>query len=336
MHRSGITVSNELRDAFASAVSENIDYFKIGIQDESFKVLAKGSSGASDITSKFKVAQGFFEEKSAAYLAIHGDDKWILIYYVPEAAPVREKMLFSSSRTALKDGLGSSSFSADYFISLKSECTHERFNHMKTESIPTRDLLTLDEFTRHEAHLDSLKSMGSAIRVTAIADIPVKLTEGAQTAISGFADGSVQTVWLSLDSETETLSGRAEQKCTPEEIATKFSPREPQYLLFNFHHEKQPGQMVATPFFIYYCPDIAPPRLKMFYSACKSMIVKIFDSLNVKADKKIEISDSKELTSAFLFDELYPKVVEKKTFSKPKAAGKGGARLHGNAKFSNE
>ena len=44
-------------------------------------------------------------------------NKWLPIFYVPETAVVKEKTVYASSISALKEGLGQASFVNDYHIS---------------------------------------------------------------------------------------------------------------------------------------------------------------------------------------------------------------------------
>jgi hypothetical protein len=52
-----------------------------------------------------------------------GAKKWLFITWVPDASKVRQKMLFSSSKIDLKEGLGLNYFRGEYHASEKSEVT---------------------------------------------------------------------------------------------------------------------------------------------------------------------------------------------------------------------
>lgn len=106
------------------------------------------------------------------------------------------------------------------------------------------------------------------------------------------------------------------------------------------------------PVFLYYCPDLAAPKNKMFYSSTKANVIKVLEKSGVQVTKsvrafhriqcpgqrlrlttwvcagQIEISEPKELSDAFVKTELYPQETVKKTFAKPGARGKGKRRLH--------
>jgi len=59
-------------------------------------------------------------------------------------------MVYASSSTALKDGLGSSKFITDYNISDKSECSLEEYKK-STVVMDKEDLMTHSERTKEEA-----------------------------------------------------------------------------------------------------------------------------------------------------------------------------------------
>ncbi len=52
---------------------------------------------------------------------------WLLLMFVPDTAKVREKMLYASSRDALKRDLGYSSFAAELHACDMDEVSYERY-----------------------------------------------------------------------------------------------------------------------------------------------------------------------------------------------------------------
>jgi hypothetical protein len=74
--------------------------------------------------------------------------------------------------------------------------------------------------------------------------------------------------------------------------------------------------------FLYYCPEIATPKIKMSYSTFKATAVKVVQANGIEVGKQFECNEPSDIkTDAFLF-ELYPKMAEKKliTKAKPKQA----------------
>jgi len=153
--------------------------------------------------------------------------------------------------------------------------------------------------------------------------------------------GGCETAFFYINSKNENLQSDGDGKYAPEDIAKKMPQKEPRYAITKFRHvtpaEVGDGkqQQVAPFVFVYFCPDSAHPRLKMAYSSCKSIAVKLCEKYGIDIAKQFEYSEPSELTSSGLIAEIYPKASEKKVFAKPKtAAGKGGKRLTGGAKFN--
>jgi len=333
MHRSGITVSEELKQAFSESGTAHTGLLKIQLKDENFVLVHKAAQAAA-LDSGLASAQAVLEEKSACYVLVkpENEDKWTMISFVPENAPVRDKMVYAASRAALKEGLGATSFSVDFFCSHKNECDMKHYLGAQRSDVIDHNILTAAELTKREAHAESMKAMSfGKVKMTAIADVPIQVSPEAQQYLQGFASKAHAAVLLTLDGQ-ETLQGVPLAKGAPEEVAAKFTDSAPSYALFNFAHENESKQ-AAPGIFVYYCPDKAAPRQKMFYSSCKSMVLKVLEATGIQPEKRLEISDPKELTSQYVMDELYPKNAEKKGHAKPKKPGKGGARLHGASKF---
>eukprot|EP01006_Ploeotia_vitrea_P037785 TRINITY_DN66170_c14_g1_i1.p2 TRINITY_DN66170_c14_g1~~TRINITY_DN66170_c14_g1_i1.p2 ORF type:complete len:342 (-),score=194.20 TRINITY_DN66170_c14_g1_i1:61-1086(-) len=329
MHRSGITVSRELASAFneaSSSPSTGLMKIKIDVDAEAFVAEQTGQS-FDQLGAAFDAARALLEDNVPAYVLIKdntGDKmKWIFVAYVPPSAIVKQKMLYASSRSSLKDGLGSGGVIAtELFISEKGECNVEEYE--RSRAVVDRDeLLTQNEFIKKQAHHDSVASAKS-VKVAAIADIPIKVAETATADLNKFASGDVACVFLTLDVETEVLNSETDAKIEADDIDQKLSPNEPNFILYRFVHKNREGQDATKTLFVYYCPDNSKPRHKMFYSSTKSMVLKVLEKLNIDVHCKIEASETNEVKADNFIYELYPAVVEKNTFAKPKRPGQRG------------
>eukprot|EP00456_Euglypha_rotunda_P028099 TRINITY_DN2233_c0_g1_i7.p1 TRINITY_DN2233_c0_g1~~TRINITY_DN2233_c0_g1_i7.p1 ORF type:complete len:214 (-),score=39.50 TRINITY_DN2233_c0_g1_i7:38-631(-) len=169
-------------------------------------------------------------------------------------------------------------------------------------------------------------------KVSAVMGVPVKVKDEASASLTALKSGSVNTVILLLNPETEVLEEAKKGDFTLEDIAKLMTRTDPRFIVHNFRHEKDEKTVDSLVFF-YYCPDSAKPRLKMFYSSCKAMIVKICEETGLEIKKLLEGSEASELSSGAVLDELYPKTTVKKTFAKPKGRGKGPRRMAPGTKF---
>lgn len=328
MHRSGISVSQELRQVFDECDQGSCGYLLIQIENEDFRLIARVESAGS-LEANFASVASHLQPKQPVYALIkQADHQWITVFYVPEGSQVKHKMLYASSRSGLKEGLGSQRFASDFFISDKAECKLTEYEK-STKQEDNHQLLTFEERMKKEAVQSSVASADN-VRLTAMGDIPINVSEDAATALKQYAAKSLSLVLLTLDSKTEVLSAAyTEAKTKIEDVATRLETqfaKVPVYVLCNFAHEHENKQSNAN-IFVYYCPDLAQPRQKMFYSSAKSMVAKVITNLGIEINKNLEMSEHKDMSQRALIDELYPKKVDSKSFAKPKRQGKGVARL---------
>jgi len=331
---SGIQVGDDLKAEFASAqTGEGNGFIKIEIIADKFKKTGAGR-GTGSRGGDFLAIQGVLEARKPAYVLKNEEkDKWLLIFYMPDNCTVRERMIYASSTAALKLGLGSSKITTDFTIRDPKECTTEHQTASK-EVGDTSDLLTKEESLRQAAEKDSIMSAANTTsKMSGMSGLPIQSAEDAVAAFEGVRDGKFTTAIFFLDPANELMSKAATGNFDFDAIAKQLPAKEPRFVLQKFKHEYEDKKATSNVFF-YYCPDVAPPRLKMFYSSTKSNVVAMCEKFSLQVTKAIEVSVASEVTRQLVFDELYPKAVEKKTFSKPGKPGKGGSRLHGGAKFS--
>jgi twinfilin-like protein len=336
MHRSGIKVDDDLKKEFASAQQDpKVLYVEIGLNGESFKKRAT-VNGAVDAKSWDVMAKAL-KPQTPTYLVTRAGgqgNKWLLIFYVPEDSIVREKMVYASSVSALKEGLGSNLFvQSDFSISSVKECTSEGFTSaMKVFS--KEEIMTSSESAKQDAKDQSSKEASEA-KQQAMADIPLAVADDAMKELHKLKDGKVDLVVLHIDNKTEVLHHKVSaQKITLEEIAKNHLPeKEPRYLIYRYVHSFDDKAQTPIVFF-YYCPDSATPRSKMTYSSMKQNVAKIAEKCGLELTKTVEFSESGELTPNSIQQELYPKTSEKKAFTKPRKPGKGAGGLVGGAKFT--
>jgi len=317
------------KKAFVSAQDDkSLLFLKITIESETFKKSSSGKSTGSRKTD-FEAVRAVLEERKPCYILMKAsqEGKWVLIMYVPELAYVRDKMVFASSMSALKEGLGTSIFLNDFSISTPKECTLEEFNHGNQE-IAEKDVMTIQEQLKHDAQNESALSMGEA-KVSAMIDIPIKVSDEATQSMDKLLKGSVDSVLYRMNPDSEVLEVDTSGNLKIEAITAKFPKNEPRFVIHNFAHDRD-GQKAKSFVFFYFCPDVAKPKLKMMYSSCKGIVIKLALNSGIELKKNLEASEPNEITPAVVLTELYPKKDEKVAFKKPSAGGgKGKSRFRG-------
>lgn len=296
--------------------------------EEGFEIITTGTDAGSP-EANFESIRSSVEDKEAAYLIIRSpnegeEERWLLIFFIPMAAKVRDKMLFASSAASLKRSFGASHFIADYNASERDELTLEAYREATREA-QKEELLTMDEIYKDEADIESAMMVTEVGSNKSLVDMPVKHTPEALQAIQDFAAGNLQTLLLNLDSETEVLQVVSTSNgVSLDETASGMEEKAPRYILHRWDHKNpKTGEQESHRVFIYYCPMRAPPRSKMFFSACKSMLVETCAKAECGIAKNIELSELSEISDKHLHEDFYPPEVEEKAVIKPKAVGRG-------------
>lgn len=327
MHQSGIVVEEQLKEEFIAAQDDSdILYLRVEIENEKFVKKGEGKQAGSP-EENFAACQAECKPKHSCYILLKTpNDKWLLIYWVPNNSPVKQKMLIASSFSELLAGLGNTSFIGEYAISELEECTLEEYKR----SLGTKDdesLMTWQEREKKETLYEHSMAM-SETKVSAVVGIAVPLTDSGVKALEEFGAGTINSIFFSIEPKKELLDCAESGTFSFDELAGKLPPKEPRYILHNFTHDKD-GASKTREVFVYYCPDKSKPKLRMFYSTAKSTILNHIHEKGIQEPKRIEISLATELTAQALLDEIYPKSTVKKVFKKPQRKGKGKSKFMG-------
>ena len=238
-------------------------------------------------------------------------------------------MIYSSSSSALRDGLGSSTFLPNTWnIRSPSECTAAHYQQDNNSVTSDEQLMTADELAAKDAETSSHLAMSST-RVAAIVGLPIQLEGDAQQRLTQLIQQKGHSAILKLDGETERLSVDDSGAWPIDDIPARLPANEPRYVLSNFVPPDGASGGEGVFVFVYYCPDTIKPKLKMFYSTCKQRCITLCEQLSIRVAKSLELSERTELSSAAVMEALYPQEAVKKTFKKPGRPGRGNARLIG-------
>jgi len=345
MHGSGIRADSEMKERMKDMKQDTTSlFFKVQIEGEKFVFKTSGKRTGSN-EDDFKSIHAVLEDNSACYVFFRDpfkeeDGKWVLCQYMPDLARVNSKMLYASSRAAMRSDFGSSALGEDYFISEKSEMTYKAFAKSRAK-VDKEDLLTWTEQAKNEAKRGEILAMSDGVALT-VADVPITVSKEAKATLSSVKDSISNKAIMYLEPKTQELlvdTASIVKNAAMDDIQKVCTTKkEPRYVLHRYSHQSpDDSKTKEAMLFIYYCPDDANPRLKMMYSTCKSMVLRVLEKMEIKVTNKYEASTSQELTDRVVMDELYPKKSEKLSFAKPKAkTAKGKRRLISKKKFSAE
>lgn len=328
-----ITPSVEVADAFKAAKSganPNFGWMQIGINldNNSFKLM-KNNDTSGNRDDDWQAMQGVFVEKNHTFIITRDVLKpqlFLLIHFAPDLSPVRQRMLYASSRGTLKSQLGTANFAQDYHIDQINECDAARLIDHRTlhERVELRtDEEILKQETAHETAPKTIKS-------SVMKSLPIELTDSGKEVINKFNSGEYKTVFLELNIATQAISGSTQSATSIADIQKVLPDSNPRYMLFYF---SDPSESNSAPqrLFGYYCPASADRKEKFTYSTCKTNVIEYCQSVQLQFFSKVEFTSKEDVNSDFLAYHVFPKHEEKVLHAKPSAPGrkkKGGRKLN--------
>lgn len=287
-------------------------------------------------------------DRQPCYLLFRMDSKnetsniydWLLIVWSPESSPVREKMLFASTKASLKKEFGSANIIFDYFASTIEEISLPSFKlfmerkRKEENGEHDEELLTMQEqelriIKQEEANLSSRNMKPTKT----LPGVVFPLTEESVCGIQDLKEGLVSYVQLSIDVRSEVIQlekRELHKDFEVKDLPSKASTTSPRYHLILFPHNHD-GLFHKSIVFIYSVPGSSSTvKERMLYSSCKNALLShIHDVIGLTIHKKLECDDVTEITPEFLVQELHPKKESgmKPQFEKPKGPpGKRGLR----------
>ena len=356
-HSINFKATDELLALFTAQQAEGVESplasIKVAIADETF-VLAGTTPSAGDEATDFAPMKATLEADCACYVLFRrrvATEPWALLSFVPDTAPIKEKMLLSSSKEALKKALGGVfglevQFSALEDVALEGE---------KSDAEKAAEQLAMmTTFEREAAEVKRGEAGAAADGKVKSSNLAFPLSADASAQLDAFAAGTVAMVALSIEGETIALR-RAEADLPLASLAAALPTDEPSYGVFRWAHERD-GAAVAPVLFVYMCPEDAPVRGKMLHASSKaSMVQPASDvqlsgaaafattprsahttrppqvdglaSLGIAVEKSLEVTEASDLDEAAVTAEVYPAAAEALTAAPKKAAPRGGRRL---------
>lgn len=300
------TASQELHDAFNSFVSSASERALIaGIENEKLVPLNTIPLQSQDFKADLAQVASNAKPDRALYILLKVEpgvaDGYVAITYVPNAAPVRQKMLFASTRLTLVRELGIERFRQTLFATEASELTAEGWKkHEQHEALKA-------PLTEEEAGLAGVKeaeaqeSQGtSARRGHAPNKINVPTGEGVLEALQSLNEegckGTLVQLKYQLPDETLMLDS-SNDNVQPSQVAALLSTTEPRYSFYS-HPSTATGDGTPTILFVYTCPTASKIKERMVYSTGKSWTRTVAErDAGIKVTKSLEATEPDELTA---------------------------------------
>jgi len=250
--------------------------------------------------------------------------EWVLVAYVPDGSTVRERMLYASSRDNLRKQLGANYFGEDLYGSQKEEMSYPAFEDFRKRKIVDNSVLTASEL-QYRREVTAEIAVGTQTEYVHSVKFPMSTQAVAQ--LKNLSSGSTNLVQLFVDPTKETIELASSSSGDLAALRASIPTNEPRFTIYRWDHSHE-GASYNSIVFIYSCTNDSPIKLKMLYSTVKAVAIGTAEEQGIKIDKKLEISESEEISQESLVELLHPPSDEKKqTFVKPGRPGRGNARL---------
>ncbi|KAK5077942.1 Twinfilin-1 [Lithohypha guttulata] len=339
--QSGITASTELQEAFNDFTADSSFFaLPITISNEALTPQQPIPFTSSDFTSSLPSLKDHLQPKTPIYLILrpspavnHG---LIAVTYVPSVAPVRQKMLYASTRNTLTRDLGLEKFGDSVFATDDFEVLDPGHWEARTQGAGTKKEGGLsagdDILTREERELQSVKRaeeeerhgtqgrdlMGSGGSGGRLA---MKTTDDARQALSTLGqEGSFVQLGIEVSSETLELL-KSEEGIQPGGFLEAVPGDRPSY---SFYHYPGTEEVI----FLYTCPGSSKVKERMVYASARASVLQLAKGEGLNVTKRLEQGDTGEVTEQRLMDEAGLKSAgaesanTRQGFARPKRPGK--------------
>ncbi len=304
--QSGIAASQELSTAFNNLVSDSQQRALLAtIENESLVPAQTIPLQSEHFTADLQQLQEHLSPTKASYVLLKthpGDaDGYAAITFVPNAAPVRQKMLFASTRLTLVRELGIERFRQTVFATEKSELTAEGWaRHEASEKVAA-------PLTEEESGLQGVKeaeareAQGTGARRGHVSSkVDVKTGEGVVEALSVLKEegckGTLVQLKYVLPDETLQLDSSTDN-VAPEAVAGTIESKEPRYSFYS-HPSATSEDCQPSVVFIYTCPTSSKIKERMIYSTGKSWTRTVAErDAGLTIAKSLEATEPDELTA---------------------------------------
>lgn len=237
---------------------------------------------------------------------------------VPDGAKVREKMLYSSSKSRLLKALGEASFTDSLHATSPADLTPRGYKaHLDAAAAPhplTERERALQEVKQAEFEAskeDAFRGTGGGVRggagpLSAVMGVGAGLEwgDGVEEALTELAQEGAgpgdkrKLVGLHIDPKATTrLSLASLASVALDDVKASLPADGPQYTVYSYLPPGDGARPVVI--FIYSCPPKSPIRTRMIYSSSVgSLIAKIKERVGVEVDKKVRLRGAQPRASA--------------------------------------
>ncbi|KAK4188608.1 hypothetical protein QBC35DRAFT_189906 [Podospora australis] len=333
--QSGISASQELVSQFNTLLSSDSHFGLLAtIRSEKLEPLElltspASSSFASNVDSLLKP---HIKPNEALYIILRrypSTPALVGVTYVPDTAPIRQKMLFASTERSLVRELGTEHFRETFFATTPDELTPAGFDKHDAHSAIAAPLTEEEKSLGDVKRAEQEAGQGTALREIHLSqNLATPIAEDALAALKELGEESGRSlVMLKINPQSESVE-LVPESAAPQsigELLQTISPTEPRFTFYRFAHTHN-GVDESPLLFFYTCP--ASPgtkaiKYRMMYPLMKRAVLTIAEKeAGLQPTKKFEVEEVDEISEQSVLDELHPRLEVKKAFGRPKRPGR--------------
>lgn len=327
--QSGINVSKELQDAFNELVSTPSQRGIIAtISSEALIPQHTLPSKSTDFFSDLPALTPLLSTTAASYIILrryqNAPDGYVAVTYIPDTAPVRQKMLFASTRLTLVRELGTERFRESLFVTEIKELEKAGWEKHDAHGALSAPLTEEEENLKgiKEAEAEA-KGGTEGRRLETGGKLSIATSTEAREALGMFRVGEGgNLLQLNINVKDETIELVGSSNTDADGLSSAISNTEPRYSFFRYSQQVEGTEKLPT-VFIYTCPSGSKIKERMVYASTKQgFLASMSSEMGVEIAKKLEVSSPSEITASILEEEFRPKQEQKQAFSRPKRPGK--------------
>lgn len=207
------TASKELQDAFNNLVSSSSQRGLLATIKNETLVPLETLQASGDFRSDLSGLSHHLSKDEARYILLKQDgsapDGYVAVTYVPDAANVRQKMLFASTRLTLVRELGVERFRETVFCTTADELTPEGWDRHEKHNRLDAPLTEEEAGLKHIKDAESLESGGTGGRSLPSAGIALNLGDEVSNALESLKDSREGSLVMIVSLRHSSLSKEA-------------------------------------------------------------------------------------------------------------------------------
>eukprot|EP01126_Amoeba_proteus_P032109 TRINITY_DN3138_c0_g1_i18.p1 TRINITY_DN3138_c0_g1~~TRINITY_DN3138_c0_g1_i18.p1 ORF type:complete len:339 (-),score=54.26 TRINITY_DN3138_c0_g1_i18:78-1094(-) len=325
--KAAIPVRESLKALFASPGS--LRFIKVELIDDEILADVETQAAVGTWQSDFSLVPSYLKPKQACFVLYRteevntdGQPLWYNLCYVPDNAPVRQKMLYAATRQGLKNDLGVTRFLGEIHGTEPKDFGIEGFAEYQRHLTSAAPLTVTEILKKEEKELGLSEASGT---VNFSHGVAFPIDEEVNQAFQEMTDGNLNYIQLSINIDSERIQVKHKGRYNSEEVGTLVPAGDCAFHFYNWEHEYD-GDQINSLVFAFSCPDGsggsrgAPVKQRMLYASSKSSVMQIAANCGLSLACRLEIGSGKEFTEGDYSPLIHPPVAEeKKAFKKPSA-----------------